>query len=328
MDGLDHKSVAIGYALGYDDGLNELFTGGSGGGDVYQVSGGEDGITVTMVQNRGENQVLAAEYFEFKSKEYKTITSLSSGSTTVTKTWSKRAITEVLRDGAAVWRLTLDSTGNVTAVLDGAGNDVLGGVTGTDGNSVTTDTPEGIALGWVLAYNKEQSDAQQKSIDAYKDGVADCDDVNKKEGVGGGSGDGGDGGGDGSGGGDDGSGDGSGGDGTGGGIPEKNFQAYKSLPLNDDGSVPIPKGSGAATVLSSPASTRVEVTKCDVVIVDARQKSTVWIGRFTNDGRYPVHEIYTDGKFWYSYGTGTGWYDYGFKVVDGKLVYRLDNTDW
>ena len=208
--------------------LNELFQGGEEGGDVFHVSGSGSGITVTMVKNRSETQELTAEFFTFKTKTYKTITTLKSGKTTIEKTWSKTIITEVLKDGGAVWKFTLDSSGTVTGVLDSAGNDVLNGVTGADGLSVITSTPEGIALGWALAYNNEQTNALQKALDAYQDGVDDCDKINEAEGVGGnGEGDG-----DGTGG------DGTGGDGTGGSggikLPDKNYAAIE-----------LPEGKGA-----------------------------------------------------------------------------------
>lgn len=254
--------------------INELFQSGSGGGDVFLVSGSGSGITVTMVKNRGETQELDVEMFTFNNKTYKTITTVSSGNTQIEKIWSKSAISEVLKDGVTVWKFTLDVVGTVTAVLDSVGNDVINGVTGEDGNSVITPTPEGIALGWALAYNNEQSSAMQKAIDAYRDGISDCDEINAAEGVGGGNGDG-DGEGDGNGG--DGNGDGTGG--SGGKIPEKSFGKYSEIPLNDDGTIPIPFGSGAFRD-EEPWG-----YKCDVIIIDVSQGTDkVRIGMFNNDG--------------------------------------------
>ena len=180
--------------------LDELFQGGSGGGDVYLVSGSGSGITVTMVKKRGAEQELTVELFDFTVKTYKTITTVRSGNTAVEKIWTKTIVTEVLKNGETVWKFKLDSSGNATAVLDSAGNDVLNGVTGEDGNFVVTPTPEGIALGWAMAYNNEQNSALEKILDAYSNGIDDCDEINEKEGSCGG----------------DGTGDGSGGDGTGG----------------------------------------------------------------------------------------------------------------
>ena len=207
--------------------INELFQLCAGGGDVFIVSGSENGITVTMVKKRGENQELTTEFFTFKSNTYKTVTTVSSGNTSIEKIWSKNIISEVLRDDETVWNFELDSSGGVTAVFDSVGNDVLNGITGEEGESVLTSTPEGIALGWALAYNKEQNDALKKILDAYKEGIDDCDKINEAEGGNGdGSGDNGSG---------DNSGGGSGGDGTGGGggikLPNKNFDAME-LPAN------------------------------------------------------------------------------------------------
>lgn len=205
--------------------INELFLSGAGGGDVFIVSGSESGITVTMVKNRGEDQELTSEFFSFVTKTYKTITTLSAGNTSIEKTWSKTVITEVLKDGETVWDFELDSSGGVTAVFDSVGNDVLNGITGEEGESVLTATPEGIALGWALAYNKVQDDALKKILDAYQDGIDDCDKINEAEGGngnGGGDGDGNEPGG-------DGTGSGSGGEGDGGGsggikLPQKHLE--------------------------------------------------------------------------------------------------------
>lgn len=217
--------------------LNELFQGGGEGGDVFLVTGTESGITVTMVKNRGEAQELTVEIFTFKTKTYKTITTVNSGKTTIKKTWSKTIITAVQKNDDTVWKFTLDIGGKATAVMDRVGNDVLNGLTGEDGKSVLTTTSEGVALGWALAYNNEQNSVLQKAIDAYKDGIDDCDKINEAEGVGGtGGGDGT--GGDGTGNGGDGTGN--DGDGTGSGgvnkLPDKKFEAIE-LPNpgdNDD----------------------------------------------------------------------------------------------
>ena len=205
--------------------LDELFQGGSGGGDVYLVSGSGSGITVTMVKKRGAEQELTVELFDFTVKTYKTITTVRSGNTAVEKIWTKTIVTEVLKNGETVWKFKLDSSGNATAVLDSAGNDVLNGVTGEDGNFVVTPTPEGIALGWAMAYNNEQNSALEKILDAYSNGIDDCDEINEKEGSCGG----------------DGTGDGSGGDGTGGdGSGDDSGSGGIKLPDKNYSSVTIP----------------------------------------------------------------------------------------
>lgn len=191
-----------------------------------------------MVKKRGgDDQELTVDFFTFNTKKYTTVTTVSSGNTSIEKTWSKTVITEVFKDDKIVWKFSLDSNGNATAVFDSAGNDVLNGVTSADGNSIITPTPEGIALGWALAYNNEQSSALKKALDAYQDGIDDCDEVNEKEGIDCGCGD--CGGGDGSG--DDGSGSGTGGNGDGSGakLPDKKFDAME-----------LPDGAGAGCKLT------------------------------------------------------------------------------
>lgn len=299
--------------------INELFQSGSGGGDVFSVSGSESGITVTTVKNRGDTQELTAENFTFKIKTYKTVTTLKSGKTTIDKTWSKTAISEVMKSGETVWKFVLDAVGNVTAVLDSAGNDVLNGTTGKDGNSVVTPTPEGIALGWALAYNNEQSGSVQKAIEAYQEGVEDCDEINKSEGVGGGDGTGGGTGGDGTGG-DGTGGDGGTGDGTGGGkIPEKNFGKYTEVPKNDNGSIPIPTGSGAFVVHENIPDTGY---KPDCIVIDvSRGVDKVYVGMFNNDGSN-ITICYIDkntGKWHESLSRAAKGFFGVYKIVGGVL---------
>lgn len=206
--------------------INELFLSCSGGGDIFIVSGSLSGITVTTVKRRGEkDQELTVDFFAFNNDTYKTVTTLSAGNTSTERIWSKTIISEVLYNGETIWEFGLDDSGGVNAVFDRVGNDVLNGITGEKGESVLTSTPEGVALGWALAYNKEQNEALKKILDAYQDGIDDEKDIVEKEGTCDGTGDG-----SGSG---DGSGDGSGSGGTGGGIklPIQNFESVE-LPAN------------------------------------------------------------------------------------------------
>ena len=261
--------------------INELFQCGSGGGDIFLVNGSESGITVTMVKNRGEAQELTANFFTFETKTYKTITPVGSGKTTREKTWSKNVITAILKNDETVCKFTLDSGGNATAVLDSVGNDVLNGITGEESKSVLTTTPEGIALGWALAYNKEQSSALQKAIDAYKDGIDDCDKINESEGVSCNCGC------------DCGDGDGTGGDGTGGNgtgdgsggikLPDKNFEA-----------VELPDGTGCMITVEKEEYGRKYriVIYCDYAVKNKDGSIT----------RYNTHEYtYRNGSVTYNY---------------------------
>ena len=261
--------------------INELFQLCAGGGDVFLVNGSESGITVTTVKNRGEAQELTADFFTFETKTYKTITTVGSGKTTIEKTWSKNVITAVLKNDETVWKFSLDSGGNAAAVLDSVGNDVLNGITGEEGKSVLTTTPEGIALGWALAYNKEQSSALQKAIDAYKDGIDDCDEINNAEGVSCDCGC------------DCGDGDGTGGDGTGGNgtgdgsggikLPDKNFEA-----------VELPDGTGCMITVEKEEYGRkyTIIIYCDYAVKNKDGSIT----------RYNTHEYtYRNGSVTYNY---------------------------
>ena len=154
--------------------INELFRSGSGGGDdVYIVQGSPSELSVTVVRNRSSD---APEYephtFYFTSRQFKKTTTISSGKGSKTTEWCKTIITSIADDsGEIIFTLTPNNNGDITAVYDRAGNEILAGISADD--SVTTSTPEGIALGWALAYNEQQSKLTDEKEQAYKDGIED-----------------------------------------------------------------------------------------------------------------------------------------------------------
>lgn len=154
--------------------INELFQSGTGGGDdIYITSYTDTSLAVTVISDRtAETPEITVYAFTFTLKEYKTITKSSTSKGTSTRTWIKNIITSVANGGGEViWTLTPNTEGKIIAVYDINGNEILGGITSGDG--VITDTPEGVALGYALAYNKEQENYTEKLIEAYEDGVSD-----------------------------------------------------------------------------------------------------------------------------------------------------------
>lgn len=154
--------------------INELFQSGTGGGDdIYITSYTDTSLAVTVISDRtAETPEITVSTFSFTLKEFKTVTTAKTSKGESTRTWIKRIITSVANaEGTVIWTLTPNTEGKIIAVYDINGNEILGGI--TNGDSVITNTPEGVALGYALAYSKEQDALVEKLIDAYEDGVND-----------------------------------------------------------------------------------------------------------------------------------------------------------
>lgn len=161
---------ATGFATGWAMG-KKMFEGGNGW-DIYTVNYGE-GLIVTTIDSRIAETPKTTDYsFSFGTKEFKKATRIISGNKKITHIFTKRIVTSVINDKSEIiWTLTPDSNGKITSIYDVNGNEILNGVTA--GNSVITNTPEGVALGYALAYNKEQEDETEELIEAYKQGTDD-----------------------------------------------------------------------------------------------------------------------------------------------------------
>lgn len=164
------EGLAIGLMLGRK--------GRTGGGDdIYITSYSASGITVSTISNRSAEALQTVDHtFSFILKEFKTVTTVKTSVKQHTRTWSKNIITSVSNGlGVTVWTLTPNNQGTIIAVYDANDNEILSGI--TNGDSVITNTPEGVALGYALAYNNEQSKLVEQLVQAYEDGITDQSNV-------------------------------------------------------------------------------------------------------------------------------------------------------
>lgn len=172
------------FATGFAAGVafaKKMFEGGGGGSDIYITDYSDTSLTVTTITDRcGENPKTTDHVFTFTTKEFKYDTNMVSATQQIKHTWSKIVITSVVDDnGNVIFDLNPDSSGTIVAVYDGNGNEVLYGT--TNGDSIMTNTPEGVALGYALAFNKEQDDLMVKLLEAYEKGSDDQKDIGDDE---------------------------------------------------------------------------------------------------------------------------------------------------
>lgn len=167
---------AAGFAAGFAY-AKKLFGGEGGGSDIYITDYSDTSLAVTVISDRTEETPKTAVYlFTFTLKEYKTVTIAKSSTKQSKRTWTKNIISAVANaDGVDIWTLAADSKGSIVAVYDTNGNEILNG--STSGDSVISNTPEGVALGYALAYNKEQENYTEDLIRAYKDGISDEEEI-------------------------------------------------------------------------------------------------------------------------------------------------------
>lgn len=173
--------------MSFDDGLmlglmlGEGASGGGEGDDVYIVNGSETSITVYIISGRNsEKPTVSSETFSFVIKRFYKTTTIKSNSKEIAKQWEKKIITSISdSSGDTIFKMIVDDDGKITACYDRSGNEILHGE--TSGDSVTTSVSEGIALGWALAYSKEQNEETERAIDAYKSGREDEQEASGEE---------------------------------------------------------------------------------------------------------------------------------------------------
>lgn len=147
------------------------------GDDIYIVDYSPSLVAVYTIENRnGDSHKITSYSFSFTFKEFKIVTEMSTSRGKSTRTWQITIITSVVNDeGLTIWTLEPDETGKIISIYDSNDNEILKSV--TNGESVITETPAGIALGYALAYNKEQESYIEELIDAYKKGIDDDEDI-------------------------------------------------------------------------------------------------------------------------------------------------------
>ena len=164
---------ATGWAMG-----KKMFEGGGGKYDIYIVDYTETNLVIKIIADQTAETPDLKEYsFSFAMQEFKTATILKTSKGEAKRTWKAQIITAVFNDeNRTIWTLTPDDFGKIIAVYDQNGNELLNG-TNTN-QSVNTDTPEGTALGFALAFDKVQESLIGNLINAYKQGVDDENDIN------------------------------------------------------------------------------------------------------------------------------------------------------
>lgn len=156
----------------------KMFEGGGGKYDIYIVGYTETNLAIKIIANRTAETPDLKEYsFSFAMQEFKATTTLKTSKGEAKRTWKAQIITAVSdSESQTIWTLTPDNSGKIIAVYDQNGNELLNGT--TTSQSVSTDTPEGTALGFALAFDKAQESLIENLIDAYKQGVDDENDIN------------------------------------------------------------------------------------------------------------------------------------------------------
>lgn len=146
--------------------------------DIYIVDYTETNLAIKIIAYRTAETPDLMEYsFSFAMQEFKATTTLKTSKGEAKRTWKAQIITAVSdSESQTIWTLTPDNSGKIIAVYDQNGNELLNGT--TTSQSVSTDTPEGTALGFALAFDKAQESLIENLIDAYKQGVDDEKDIN------------------------------------------------------------------------------------------------------------------------------------------------------
>ena len=173
--------------MSFDDGfMLGLSLGGGGGGsgggdDIYITAYSETAISIKTIADRtAETPETTDHAFTFTLKAFKTVTTAKTSKGKSTRTWIKNIITSVANvEGTVIWTLEPNDIGTIIAVYDVGGNEILSGI--TNGDRVITNTPEGVALGYALAYNKEQENYTEELIEAYKNGIEDEEEIGNDE---------------------------------------------------------------------------------------------------------------------------------------------------
>ena len=176
---MNSKDMAIGYALGYNDGLGNS----SGGSGDFRAIGdnNEDSIWVnldTSDSSGGAN--CAYTYFDY-SETITTTTTVGDTTTENTVTFTKRIITELTNaDTEKLLLKTLydESTGEISGYVDGNENSIYIG-----GSSVSSSMSGNADIGaivWVLCKNTEQAESFEKQKKAYRQGMSEGEGVTEE----------------------------------------------------------------------------------------------------------------------------------------------------
>lgn len=171
------KTPLLTTAQDFAGAINELFQSGTGGGDdIVSVIRSGSTLTVHTVSGRGtENPVIKANSYTLSIQTICRITITTSGSTTITRKWSAEFITAVSNAAGILYQAEYSSDGKLSKVYKSNGNEIyIADLPETLSGEASLETvPDGVALGYMVAYNKMAEEILEKEIESYKDGTTD-----------------------------------------------------------------------------------------------------------------------------------------------------------
>ena len=167
--------------MSFDDGLMiGMMLGGGGGGkkgdDIVSVIRSGGTLTVHTVSGRGtENPVIKSNSYALSIQTICRVTITKSGSTTITRKWSAEFITAVSNAAGILYQAEYSSDGKLSKVYKTNGNEIyIADLPETLSGEASLETvPDGVALGYMVAYNKMAEEILEKEIESYKDGTTD-----------------------------------------------------------------------------------------------------------------------------------------------------------
>lgn len=171
------KTPLLTAAQDFAGAINELFQSGTGGGDdIVSVIRSGGTLTVHTVSGRGtENPVIKENSYTLSIQTICRITITKSGSTTITRKWSAEFITEVSNADGLLYSAEYSSDGKLSKVYKSNGNEIyIADLPEMLSGEASLETvPDGVALGYMIAYNKAAEEMLKQEIESYKDGTED-----------------------------------------------------------------------------------------------------------------------------------------------------------
>ena len=168
------KDIAVGYAIGYNDGLGQ--SGASNSGNFRAIFDDNAGILTIVIQEdeKYSDYQFGYEYTEWSDKTT-TQTVINGEKVKTTRSFKKRIVTSLFDNSGAVL-LTTDYNANSGAILgyaDGLGDIVYTAEWRDEYEAVVSQSQgaSSAAIAWVIARNMDQSTSLSEEKQAYKDGL-------------------------------------------------------------------------------------------------------------------------------------------------------------
>lgn len=168
------KDIAVGYAIGYNDGLGQ--GGATYNGNFRAVFDDNAGV-LTIVVQEGEKYAdyqFGYDWYDY-SEEIKTETTVGGETTETTRSFEKRIVTSLFDASGTVYLLTEYSadTGEITKYTDGTDTEIYTEEWRESYETAVTQSEGALsaAIAWVIARNMEQKDSLEQQKKSYKDGL-------------------------------------------------------------------------------------------------------------------------------------------------------------